>query len=164
MMPELVTSANNREPKDKPFPWRCPKCRQKEVRPVVIPYRAELLHDGRLYTIAIPQLTVPRCANCGELVFGNQACEQISQALRAQLHLLTPDQIRTNRELLGLSQKELADRLRVSEDLIAQWENGLLMQSGLADRALRGCFAVPAYREALADMTHDPALGTLVVN
>jgi DNA-binding transcriptional regulator YiaG len=121
------------------------------------------LHDGVLHTVDLADLRVPRCANCGELVFGNEACAQISQALRERLALLTPEQIRHNRELLGLSRRALAERLRVTEALVEQWETGLVMQSGLADRALRGCFAVPAYRAALADMTHDPTLGTAVV-
>jgi DNA-binding transcriptional regulator YiaG len=160
-MPDESTTI---EPKNKPFPWHCPRCRRKEVRPVVIGYRTEVSHDGQLYTVEVPQLTIPRCANCGELVFGNQASEQIEQALRAQLHLLSPAQIRANREQLGLSRKELAERLRVSEELVEQWEEGLMIPSGLADRALRGCFAVPAYRKALADMSQDPNLGEVVVS
>ena len=80
------------------FPWRCPRCREKEVRPAVIPYQIEVAHDGCRYRVDIPQLTVPRCDNCGELAFGNHACEQIEQAVRVQLHLLSPEQIRGNRE------------------------------------------------------------------
>lgn len=161
MMPDQSATL---EPKSKPFPWHCPRCRRKEVRPAVIPYRTEVCHDGRLHTVEMQQLTVPRCGHCGELVFGNQACQQIEQAVRAQLHLLSPEQIRVNREQLGLSRRELAERLRVSEELVEQWEEGLMIPSGLADRSLRGCFAVPAYRKALADMSQDPNLGEIVVS
>jgi DNA-binding transcriptional regulator YiaG len=123
-----------------------------------------MLHDGTLHAVPIPELTVPRCAHCGELVFGIEACTQISQALRDHLHLLSPEQIRGNRQLLGLSRRDLAEQLRITEELLGQWEDGLVIQSGLADRALRGCFAVPAYRAALVNMARDPAVGTVVVS
>lgn len=162
-MPELANTTEAPESKSKPFPWHCPRCRWQEVRPTVMAYRVEVSHDGSLHTIQIPQLTIPRCDHCGELVFGNHASDQIAEAVRNQLHLLSPEQIRGNREQLGLSRQQLAERLRVNEELVARWEEGLLIPSGLADRALRGCFAVPAYRKALADMNLDPRLGTAVV-
>ncbi|MGH7226318.1 MAG: hypothetical protein ACRELF_24140, partial [Gemmataceae bacterium] len=61
----------------RPFPWHCPKCRQKEVRPAIISYRCDMAHDGRLYPVTVPELTVPRCGHCGELVFNFVADEQI---------------------------------------------------------------------------------------
>jgi hypothetical protein len=69
----------------RPFPWICPKCRKKEVRPAKIPYRAERLHEGHLIAEDIPQLEVPKGANCGELVFNYTAEEQILQAVQAQI-------------------------------------------------------------------------------
>ncbi len=79
-------------PGDKPFPWRCVKCLKRDVRPATIPYSAEVNHDGRLYEIEIPALEIPRCGSCGELVFTNRADEQICDALRARLTLLTSAQ------------------------------------------------------------------------
>lgn len=162
-MPELLNPGPASEVKGRPFPWHCPRCRRKEVRPAVIAYEAELLHDGGLHRVVVPQLTVPRCGNCGELVFGNDAAEQIARVLRIQLSLLSPEQIRANREQLGLSRSELGERLRVAEEQVAEWEEGQVTQSGLADRALRGCFAVPAYRQALVEMNQNPDLGAIVV-
>src|SRR5438128_853424 len=132
-----------------PFPWRCHKCRQKEVRPSVIPYQAVVRHDGVLHTVDIPQLTVPRCAQCGELLFDNDANDQISQAVRGQLHLLSPEQVRANRMALGLSAPELATRLGMPSQTIEELEERLRIQSRALDNLLRVFFAVPQVRSAL---------------
>jgi hypothetical protein len=39
-MPKVVLSAE-KQPAEKPFPWRCPKCRQPAVTRVTMPYREE---------------------------------------------------------------------------------------------------------------------------
>jgi hypothetical protein len=68
----------------RPFPWFCPKCRRKEVRRVTIPYQCERHHDGKLVTVIVPTLSVPRCGHCGELVFDYDAEEQIRQVYENQ--------------------------------------------------------------------------------
>jgi len=49
-----------------------------------IPYHAERLCGGQIIAVDIPELEVPRCANCGELVFNYTAEEQILRAVQAQ--------------------------------------------------------------------------------
>jgi hypothetical protein len=66
------------------FPWICPRCRKKEVRPAKVPYQTERLYDGRLVAVDIPALLVPKCTNCGELVFNYAADEQILDAVKTQ--------------------------------------------------------------------------------
>lgn len=82
-MPE---SKDNGTPRavGRPFPWICPKCRKKEVRPATIAYQTERLHEGRLIAVDIPDLQVPKCASCGELVLNYAADEQILDAVKAQ--------------------------------------------------------------------------------
>ena len=79
--PEVNGSA---QPGGRPFPWYCPRCRKKEVRPAMIAYHTERLYEGRLIGVTIPQLKVPKCGNCGELVFNYSADEQILNALKLQ--------------------------------------------------------------------------------
>ena len=110
----------------KPFPWRCPECGKKAVEPATVPHTSQIRHDGRLYTVELPRLRVPRCSACGELVFDNEADKQIAQALRAQLGLLAGEQIRHDREALGLSQRVLAEHLGVAVETISRWETGAL--------------------------------------
>ena len=50
----------------------------------MVPYHTERLHEGRLISVDIPDLRVPQCGNCGELVFNYSADEQILAAVNAQ--------------------------------------------------------------------------------
>src|SRR5262249_38605405 len=137
-------------PAVKPFPWKCGHCRQRTVFPDQVPYTVEVVHDGRAYTVTVPDLQTPRCRNCGELVLGDAANRQVSNAFRRQAHLLTPQQIRQARESLGLTQKQLANRLEVAEATLSRWETGTQIQQRSLDRLLRLFFAFPNVREALA--------------
>lgn len=67
----------------RPFPWHCPRCRKKEVRPATVHYRAEGLYEGRPVTAELQGLVVPQCGNCGEMIFNYAADEQIREAIRA---------------------------------------------------------------------------------
>lgn len=158
-MPEQHLQTTNDLAPQRPFPWHCPKCRNKEVRPVVVAYRCDMAHDGRLYAVEVPQLTVPQCGHCGELVFNYPAEEQIRRALRTQLSLLTADDIRAARTSLQLSQKELAERLGVAEATISRWETGAQIQSRAMDNLLRVFFALPQVRSLLIGTNQDPQLG-----
>ena len=134
---------------DRLFPRRCPECGKKEVRPATAHHSSQIKHDGRLYTVEVPKLRVPRCKSCGTLVFDNDADQQIAAALREQFGLLSTGQIRTNRDQLGLNQRELAEQLGVAVETISRWENGVLTQTKAMDHYLRVYFGVPAARAAL---------------
>src|SRR5271165_3034832 len=97
-----TTKQSDRKRGDRPFPWMCPVCMKHEVHPSHISYTAEIKHDGLLHTVHLPALELPKCRSCGELLFDYRADDQIHDALRAQLHLLTPAQIRNRRKDLGL--------------------------------------------------------------
>lgn len=146
----------------KPFPWPCAECGRKEVYPTVVSHTSRIRLDGKTYTVELPVLRVPRCRACGELVFDNDAEEQITQALREQLGLLSPEQIRINREELGINHRQLADQLRVDAETVSLWENGLLIQSPSMDGLLRLYFGVPEVRAALVGSAFLPSLGTHV--
>ena len=65
--------------KERPFPWLCPRCHHKEVRRTTISYQCERFINGRDVTVEVADLAVPKCGNCGELVFDYVAEEQIDQ-------------------------------------------------------------------------------------
>jgi putative zinc finger/helix-turn-helix YgiT family protein len=110
---------------------------------VTIPYEIQIDHYGRKHVVKIPDLSVAKCARCGNFVFDDEASEQVSRALRTAVGLLQPEEIQQHRERLGLSQAELADKLGVEPAELARWENGHQIQQRIADRYLRHLFAVP---------------------
>src|SRR5438046_2740802 len=97
MMPEAIPTSEGKLAAGKPFPWRCLRCRKQAVWPVTIAYRSQIRLEGQRYAVDTPSLVVPRCQECAELHFDNNAEEQISRAARTQLHLLQPEQILANR-------------------------------------------------------------------
>jgi hypothetical protein len=55
---------------------------------------AAVRHDGRDFEFAVPDLHIPSCEECGAKVFSEVVDDQMRAALRAHLHLLTPEEMR----------------------------------------------------------------------
>src|SRR5437762_2838940 len=107
------------------FSKKCGNCGQRAVALKRLDaYETEIDHDGRRYLIRIPDFVVPQCANCGTVVLDDDALQQIDAAFRRQVGLLTPEEIRSNRVALGLTQQALADAIRVSVSTLSRWETG----------------------------------------
>ena len=140
---------------ERPFPWHCRHCGKNQVTMTTTSYDAEVRHDGRLYTFTIPRLGVPACTACGEKVFTEKVDEQISEALRAHLHLLTPEEIRAALDRVGMTQKDAAERLGIAEATLSRWLNDSQIQSRAMDNYLRVFFDIPAVRSALLELSQD---------
>jgi putative zinc finger/helix-turn-helix YgiT family protein len=136
--------------KAKPFPRRCLECGELQVQPTTIAYEGEVKHDGRVHTIRVAQLNVNKCGACGEVFFTNVADEQISQALRERLSLLSPDDIRRCLEDLRLRQKDFAERIGVAPETVSRWLSGTQIQSRAMDNLMRLFFRFSNVREALS--------------
>jgi putative zinc finger/helix-turn-helix YgiT family protein len=116
-------------------------CRERAVAPVTLDrYETELEHDGRKYAISVADLAVLKCRHCGEVYLDEAADERLSEALRAAAGLLPPAEIRRGREGLGLTQKQLANQLRISEFTLSRWETGAQIQQRSMDAFLRVFF------------------------
>lgn len=135
---------------ERPFPQRCGACGKKAVTPATVPHVAEIKHEGKLHKVVVPELRAVRCGACNEVFFTTESDEQITAALRKQLCLLPPEQIRSNRERLGLKQRELAAHLGTADETISRWEGGLLIQSRAMDNLLRLYFTLPEVRTRLS--------------
>ena len=142
----------------KPFPWKCDRCNQRTVQLGIAPYSLEIEYEGRILAIHIPDLETPRCEHCGEPVLDDAANLRISREIRLQLGLLTPEQIRLNRESIGQTQDQLASHLGLPIATLTCWESGHQIQQRAMDRLLRLYFASPEARFVLSNESklHEP--------
>jgi DNA-binding transcriptional regulator YiaG len=122
-------------------------------------YAAEVRYDDRLHSFTVPDLELPVCAACGEQVFTEDVDRQVSAALRSHLSLLTPEQIRTAIDRVGMSESEVAERLGIAEEALSGWLNEMTIQSRAMDNLLRTFFAFPTVRIALCGPAQDSRLG-----
>jgi len=122
------------------FPDVCTECGKEEVRLASIPYDAEVKYEGHLHKFHIAQLIVARCDSCGDVVFSHATHEQIYDALREHLHLLSRQEIRVRIEQLGLTQKELGEEIGVAPETISRWLSGGYVQSRAYDKLMRFYF------------------------
>lgn len=136
----------------KPIPWKCSQCLERAVVPTVLPtYELELEHDGRNYSLVLKDFQVFQCSSCKNIVFDDKANEQLTEALRAEIGLLQPSEIRRGREALKLTQNQLAQYLSISDSTLARWENGAQIQQRSMDRFIRVFFELEELRRFLAE-------------
>lgn len=135
----------------KPYPWKCGECGKRAVQPEKIDYSMTIEDGGRAHEVEVRNLQAARCVACGEVVLDDQANEHISDAVRAHLGLLTPTQIRQNRERLGLTNQQLAGAVAIGEASLARLESGGQIQPCALDRLLRLYFGVEQVRTLLSD-------------
>jgi putative zinc finger/helix-turn-helix YgiT family protein len=136
--------------RSRPFPWLCIECRAKEVFPTATDYTTTVTHDGRSYTIRVPELVLPTCRNCGDQLFTADADDRVVAALRAQIGLLTPDEIQQRRAALNVTQEEVAEQIGVAKEALLGWETGALIQSRVIDNLMRLFFESEEARGLLA--------------
>jgi DNA-binding transcriptional regulator YiaG len=107
----------------------------------------------------IPELEVDQCRSCGEIFFSNATDDQISNALRAHVGLLQPEQIRERLSTLGLSQEEFAERTGIELDLISRWVEWLMVPSRAIDNLMRVFLQFENVRAALPAVSSDCCQG-----
>lgn len=146
----------------KKYPIRCVECGKRDVRRATADEKVRRNHDGRVYELAIDALPVTKCDACGTVFFTQESDERITASLRQRLVLLTPEQIRRNLEALGLSQKEVAQRLGIAPETLSRWVCGVVIQSRAMDNLLRVFFACPEVRGNLTGTRQDRSLGEAV--
>jgi putative zinc finger/helix-turn-helix YgiT family protein len=147
-------------PPTKPFPWKCGHCGDRAIFREKVYYETEIALDiGEFHTVAIPDLFVPKCRKCGEMILIDAANRRITDALREQVGLLKPLQIRAGREALGLTQEQLAAKLRIASATVSRWETGAQVQQRALDLLMRLYFGLSEVRSALADEERARTLG-----
>lgn len=100
-----------------------------------------------------------RCSVCGEELYEPGQMDAVmlraSTAIRADLGLMMPEEIRELRESLALSQADFERLLGVGEKTVVRWEKGTVFQNQATDAllsALRDVAGVAAYLSARTDV------------
>jgi putative zinc finger/helix-turn-helix YgiT family protein len=159
MHPKQSKQAKRPRNAERPFPWRCRQCGEREVVLAKTNYAAAVRHDGRLHEFTIAELELPVCQACGERVFTEKVDAQVNDALRGHLNLLTPAQMRDAIKRVGMSQKDLANCLGIAEATLSRWVSEVQIQSRSMDNLLRVFFGFPEVRVALRGGSQVPQLG-----
>ncbi len=134
----------------KPFPWKCAECKARAVSPATLDrYETDMDHDARAHHVVVSDLPVFLCANCGAIRLDDQAQERLADGLRDAANLLRPSEIRARRAALGLTQKQIASAMEISESTLCRWETGAQIQQRCMDRILRAFFVLPELRHYL---------------
>ena len=101
-----------------------------------------------------------RCSVCEEELYEPGQMDAVmlraSTAIREDLGLLMPEQIRALRGSLGLSQAEFERLLGVGEKTVVRWEKGTVFQNKATDGLLRALREVEGVAEFLGARTGIP--------
>jgi HTH-type transcriptional regulator/antitoxin MqsA len=131
-------------------PWECPVCGRGTVSVIDGPVRVDF-RDASYVVL----LRHEECSVCGEQFFSPAEVDQLqllaAGEARRERGLLAPDEIRTLRRDLGLSQERLERLLGLGPKTIVRWEKGTVFQSVAADRLLRSLRFFPELLELLAE-------------
>ena len=136
----------------KPYPRRCAECGKQAVKAAKVDEAVKIKHDGKVHEFKAKGLPVDKCTNCSEVFFTNVSSDAKSKALREHLGLLQPEVIREQLKKYGLSQRKFATHLRVAEETVSRWLNGLSIQSRSLDVLMRLYFSS---RETRSKLSHE---------
>lgn len=134
----------------------CPRCTSGEMREVTEP--TVVRFPGRSVTVTA---TFLRCGSCGKELWRPGQVEATHRAAAAQVRrdedLLMPEEIRSIRESLGLTQEEFERLLRAGKKTVTRWETGEVFQARTADELMRVIRDVPGAAAYLAARRGRPA-------
>jgi putative zinc finger/helix-turn-helix YgiT family protein len=106
-------------------------------------YEVDFKHDGKLHKIVLPEVEIATCQNCGTVQTDIEIGDKVTKALREQIGLLFPEEIKRQRGALHLSQEQLGECIGAAKESICRWETGALIQSVSTDKLLRMFFKHP---------------------
>lgn len=115
----------------------CPICGEKGLRTKRGTFRFEPPPNIGGGVIAVAHTKWEECSECGEQILGPELNRALEDESRRRQGLLTPDEIKTIRDGVGLSQVEIAQLLGVGDKTYARWETGKSIQNRANDNLIR---------------------------
>jgi len=96
-----------------------------------------------------------RCEQCEEELYepgqAEEAMRRAATAIRANIGLLQPEEVKAIRESLDLSQADFERLLRVGPKTVVRWERGIVFQNQATDVLLRAIRDFQGFAEYLAE-------------
>jgi hypothetical protein len=80
-------------------------------------------YDGVLHEIAISNLHILKCWECGEILYDNLTSDEMTEAIRLRFGLVSPFWIRSRLHKLGKTVEDLQNYLGAEVDLQAILDN-----------------------------------------
>lgn len=145
---------------------RVPKCHgcgkpfQQRIAP---PHVERMKYDGGRHEVLVEGMPRWQCDDCRITVTDDDSDTVVQDCLRRHIGLLTAEEIREARTVLGLTQADLAGLLGCAAESVSRWENAAILQSRTYDRLLRLVFQMPTVRQLLGGMGHDCPIGRRAV-
>lgn len=106
-------------------------------------------------SVSVPD-SYERCDACGEGFYAPGELERLERAavtkIRAAEGLLSPAEIRSVRERLGLSQAAFEELLGVGPKTVVRWERGTVFQNRSTDALIRAVDVVPGMATFLGEL------------
>lgn len=116
---------------------KCPTCRVGTLSRQLILEEFDFELAGETFKAIARDVPVKRCNHCDEQLRGAEAAKVCQKAMCTAADLLTPEETRSLREGLNLSQDELADITGFEITMLSRWERGRLVQDRASDNLLR---------------------------
>lgn len=132
----------------------------EEYELIAVSRDVEMKHDGRLVEVHVANMPAWRCASCDLIEYDSNAGIYYDAALRKKLGLLTPEDCRSQRKTLQLTQSQLAEMTGIAAATLSKIEKGRVVHSKATDNHLRDFFKLAKLERAgvptdVAEMVHE---------
>ena len=155
LLPKMMAK-KQRPPK--PYPHLCPECGATAVYAETTNYKTGFKYEGHLHEFEARDVALNKCRDCGGVILPNMALDQITEAFRRHVGLLTAQQISDDLQKLQLTQKDFAELLGVAPETVSRWLTNVQIQTRSLDRLMRLFFKSAELRKDLADMNRGAAV------
>lgn len=113
----------------------CPTCGDESVGTTVT-HEEFSYGDGPSAVQLVAEVPLRTCSECGFKFLDGDAEDAKHTAICRHLGVMTPDEVRSLREMCGLSRTEFARLTRLGEATLGRWERGALVQNAAYDQFL----------------------------
>lgn len=134
---------------------QCPLCEKGLLEEIVTDYQTSVRHDDHYKKVTLKNITVERCTYCHEIMLPKDSLEKVESEKHEISGLLTPDELKSLRKKLRLTQAGMSNLLGVGKKSYLRWENGSYRQNVSMDRYIRLIAANPkniAFLKKIAKM------------